>query len=325
MKQESGMFPPSQIGASHDSRNDEAGPQTEHPADSEAQFEVPCQFGDYRLLQVLGVGGTGDVYVAESPRFDEPIALKIAHPIVGAEDARARYYEKLGCDPLEWEFQVGQNLDHPNVIRIFEYGRTDGMDYLAAERFEAPTLEDYLYEPERRERLLLRFSQIIKQCAAGLGHLHQAGYVHCDVKPGNFLVGSNFEIKLIDFGLCKPIINNTLFHDPGWVAGTRGFIAPEQSEKIPLDERTDIYSLAVLMHIWLTGEMPYAERRSMGARELSETPVIPMVRRLNAEVSEELANLVAGMLSPEKENRPATMGQFLAEFGALEPFCTSSQ
>lgn len=303
------------------SQHDPSRPITKHKVHGAAQFEVPRQFGDFRLLQVLGVGGTADVYAATSSHFEMPIALKIVRHDHRTAEARARHHEEVGCELLEWEFQVGRDLNHPNVMRVFEHGQVDDTDYVAMELFEAPTLDDYLHELEARGRLLPHFVQIIGQCAAGLGHLHAAGYVHCDVKPGNFLLGADCEVKLIDFDICTRIIDPKQFHPPKWIAATGGFISPEQRHKQPLDERTDIYSLGVLMHIWLTGEMPYAERRSMTVHEQIELPVVPMVRRLNGNVSEELADLLARMLSDEKENRPRTMEQFLIEFRTLEPFC----
>ena len=150
--------------------------------------------------------------------------------------------------------------------------------------------------------------------------MHEAGFVHCDVKPANFLLGEHDRIKLIDFDICTPISDPADFRPPRWITASSGYIAYEQRRKLHLDERTDIYSLGMLIHVLLTGKMRFAERLHMTVREQNELPLVPLVRRLNADVSEGFADLLARMLSNDKDVRPRTIPAFLEEFRSLTVF-----
>jgi len=302
-------------------RDDEPATDRTNPANHAAhvaEWAVPTRFGDYRLQRLIAAGGIAEVYYAH--RNDElPCALKITRTEQRTREARARHLEHFGRPMLEWEYQVLQRASHANVIRAFDRGIVDDVDYLAMELFEAPTLDDLIKQGER-ERLPQEFSRIVEQCAEALGAVHAAGLIHCDVKPHNFLRDEGGLIKLIDFGSAIPIDDPENFHPRRWITASGGYISPEQRHKRPLDERTDIYSFGVMLHVLLSGEFPYAERRRMTSREQNELPVVPMVRRLNGDVSPQLEALLARMLSNDPGERPRDLSVFLDEFRAIRPF-----
>ena len=279
-------------------------PASPRDADGESyrpQFTTPFSFGAYRLTSLIAIGGMAEVYLAHRLSDNVPFALKVLRTDFQTPDARQMCYEKFGCGAMEWEYGIGRRFSHPNVIRLFDHGRVDEVDYLALEYYGASTLGDHL-TVDARERLFPHLSGIIEQCAEALGHMHAARFLHCDVKPSNFLLGEAHVVKLIDFDMAAPLLDPGEFKPPKWITASAGYISREQRHKQPLDERTDIYSLGMVIHVLLTGRFRFAERRDMWFEERKRTPLIPLPRRLNPDISEEMADLLARTLSDDKHN-----------------------
>jgi serine/threonine protein kinase len=222
--------------------------------------ELPERIGAYRILDTLGSGGMGVVYLAEQ---EEPVrrrvALKVVRPGLDSGDVLGRFAA---------ERQALALMDHPGIAKVFDAGTTDdGRPYFAMEWVAGVPITEYC----DRERLTSRqrLELFVEVCEA-IQHAHTKGVLHRDVKPSNVLVTEaegRARPKVIDFGVAKALgpklTEQTLYTALGVLVGTPGYMSPEQSEPTPagVDTRSDIYSLGVLLYELLVGEPPFEPRR----------------------------------------------------------------
>lgn len=227
-------------------------------ADSEAESLSGQQFGAYKILERLGRGGMGDVYLAEDPRLERLIALKLLPAyLTEAPDSIQRFRQ---------EARAASAISHPNVAHIYETGVEHGRHYLAMEYIEGLTLRQLL----KRERpTLLAAIEIALQVANALGAAHEVGVVHRDIKPENIMVRGDGYAKVLDFGLAKlseargqsgarrVSSGSSLDTTPGMIMGTTPYMSPEQARGQVLDARTDIWSVGVVLYEMLAGRKPF--------------------------------------------------------------------
>ncbi|MFO0890710.1 MAG: serine/threonine-protein kinase [Isosphaeraceae bacterium] len=270
------------------------------------------QLGQYRLKELLGAGGMGEVYLAEHVLLRRPCAVKLIHP-VRASDARqiARFAR---------EVQTTATLSHPNTVQVYDYGHTeDGTFYYAMEYLPGLTLEQLV---ERDGPLLpARAVHILRQVCGSLLEAHEAGLVHRDLKPSNVMIcirgGVHDVAKLLDFGLVLPRADETRDREvsqEGTITGTPSYMSPEQAGgQEDLDPRSDIYSLGALAYFLLTGRPPFVAPNVVKtlAAHVYEQP--SPLRLLRPEVPPELEAVILRCLEKRPENRPATAGALEAE------------
>jgi serine/threonine-protein kinase len=259
------------------------------------------KFGQYRLIQKVGEGGMGEVFLAEHALLKRPCALK---QIKGSASS-----DPLAVARFEREVQSAARLAHPNTIEIFDYGRTvDGTFYYVMEYLRGMSLADLLREcgPLPPGRVVYLFRQV----CAGLAEAHGLGMVHRDLKPGNVFVavrGGEWDVaKILDFGLVK------LTGDPGAaplttdmvVSGTPPFMAPEQAAgERTLDARADLYALGAVMYCALTGRPPFEGNNPFAVMMAhARDPVTPL-RALRPEVPGDLEQVVLCCLFKRPEDR----------------------
>lgn len=205
------------------------------------------EVGRYRLLEKVGEGGMGSVWLAEDPTLDRLVAVKIL-TLEGpeAESRRAR---------LQREARAMASLNHPHVIRVFEVGEAAGQVFFAMEYAEGGdlrlALRDGPWEPRRAVRLL-------RQAADAVAHAHAAGVLHRDLKPGNVLLTVDGQPRLADFGLAAPLGARGDLTLTDHALGTPAYMAPEVAEGRPVDARVDVYGLGALLYELLTGRPPFA-------------------------------------------------------------------
>ena len=210
-------------------------------------------FGRYEISSKLGEGGMGEVYAARDPELDRPVAIKLLpREFTNDADRRSRFRQ---------EARVVSALNHPNIITIYEVGENEEGSFLATEFVEGVTLRELL----KQERpSLTKTLRIVEQAANALAAAHEAGIVHRDVKPENIMVRQDSIVKVLDFGLAKtkaPLgdlegeeTNKTV---PGTVMGSARYMSPEQARGLEIDERTDIWSLGVVLYEMLIGSAPF--------------------------------------------------------------------
>ncbi len=203
----------------------------------------------YELLSVIGHGGTSIVYQARDMTINKLVAIKLIDPITAGECFSLRF---------TLEARVTSRLDHPNIIRVHDFGTTsDGRQYLVMDFIDGPSLEDVLKRTgkvDEREAVI-----IFKQVASALAHAHEQGVIHRDVKPGNLLLeeqGNSITAKLVDFGIASLINREQKITQDGQIIGSPLYMSPEQCRGHKIDPRTDIYSLGCVMYETICGYAP---------------------------------------------------------------------
>jgi eukaryotic-like serine/threonine-protein kinase len=200
----------------------------------------------YAIVARIGAGATGDVYKAEDSRLHRFVALKVMAPHrLQSETAKRRFIQ---------EAHAASALDHPNICTIHDIGETDdGRMFLVMSLYEGETLAAQIARGPLAIDHVARFAE---QIAAGLSRAHEFGIVHRDIKPANLFVTRFDEVKILDFGLAK-LHGDSSLTQPGTVLGTNVYMSPEQASGAPLDHRSDIWSLGVVIYEMLTGRRPF--------------------------------------------------------------------
>jgi eukaryotic-like serine/threonine-protein kinase len=217
------------------------------------------RFGDafirgYRCIRRLAAGATSDLYVGESERAGALVALKVA---------RDRQDEPQSVDGFRrflQEYEIAQRIDSPAVVRLYDLGVSDEHAWLVMEYFALGDLRRRMRAAALAPREALRFAVAI---ALALAAVHKAGVLHRDLKPGNVMLREDGSIALIDFGLSKDAALAIDVTDTGTIFGTPHYMSPEQGHGEPLDARSDLYSLGVILYEMLVGAKPYRAENPM--------------------------------------------------------------
>jgi serine/threonine-protein kinase len=209
------------------------------------------KIGRYKILGELGRGAMGIVYKAEDPNLDRVVALKT---IVLEADAEGRKeYEKR----FFLEAKAAGKLNHPNIVTVYDFGEADGVAYLAMELVEGADLRLRLKESNGEGLPAGDAVDIAQQVAEGLGYAHERGIVHRDIKPGNIMLQPRGQAKIMDFGLARMRVADHKT-STGMVLGTPKYMSPEQVAGEPVDQRSDVFSLGIVLHEMLTGTRLFA-------------------------------------------------------------------
>jgi eukaryotic-like serine/threonine-protein kinase len=265
-----------------------------------AVFEAN-QFGQYRLIALLGVGGMGEVYLAEHCLLKRPCAVKLIRPErAGDAKALARF---------EREVQMTARLSHWNTVEIFDYGRTtDGIVYYVMEYLPGLSLEEMLqcHGPLPAERIV----HFLRQACRALREAHAIGLVHRDIKPANLFVaqrGGVYDVvKLLDFGLVKSVgeMRSARLTHEGGLSGTPLFMSPEQaSGSDDVDARSDIYSLGAVAYTLLTGRPPFERSSPMALLIAHARDEVTPPSQIRADVPADLEKIVLRCLEKNPDER----------------------
>ncbi len=268
--------------------------------------------GPFRLLNKIREGKTCEVWEVMNDLTRGRLAIKL----LAGEAAKNR--EEVGF--LKHEHQVGQKLDHPQVIKIYEFGTDHESVYLAMELFAAPNLKQWIHQGV--EALAPVASECIHKAAEGLSYFHSQGWIHRDIKPDNFLMKPSGDVKLIDFALAvrpKRGLARMLARKSK-IQGTRSYMSPEQIRGQHLDERADIYSFGCMIYELVGGKPPYTGNSTNDLLTKHLRAAIPPLQGANRNVSDDFAQLVRKTLAKTPAERPASMAEFLQEFRAMQVF-----
>ena len=274
------------------------------------------RLGAYVVLEQLGRGGMGVVYLAEHQELRRKVAVKVL--VVGKDDDA-----KLAAERFSREARAAAALDHPNIVRIFDVSRHGDTPYLVMEYVEGETLQQVL---DREGALQYgAAADAVAQAAAGLQHAHEKGFVHRDIKPGNLMRDKTGVVKILDMGLARLSASSedklTERLDAGAVVGTADFIAPEQALNSPnVDVRADIYSLGASFFALVTGKPPFAGNTTQKLLQ-HQMAAAPNVSTMDATLPKGLAGVVAKMLAKKPQDRFATPADVIA---ALAPWLGNS-
>ena len=266
--------------------------------------------GSYRLIRLIRGGQVCNVWEAIRDG-DARVAIKVLLARHGKN--------KDEIEQLRNEGRVGVDMDHENVIRIHEFVDRYDLPFLVMQLFNARNLKQQIRDDY--ETLAPNIPQVVRQCAEGLHYVHEQGWIHCDIKPDNYLVNDDGEVKLIDFSIAQSMKKQkrSLFGKKT-VQGTRSYMAPEQIRGKPLTRMTDVYGFGCVMHEMLAGKPPFTGTSpdELLQKHLRATP--PPLIAFNKAVSEDFAKLILRTLSKDPAKRPQSLREFNDEFKKIRVY-----
>jgi eukaryotic-like serine/threonine-protein kinase len=265
--------------------------------------------GPYRLTRLIRVGNSCAVWEAVKGEESERFALKVLR-----QDLRD---DKMEVSYLKHEFDVASKLRHPNIIKIYEFNTDGAIAYLVLELYSEQNMKQALRLGH--EAWAYYVPKIVEQSAEALFSLNSQGWVHCDIKPDNFLLSPDGSIKLIDFTISEKIKKFSFFSRKV-TRGTRSYMSPEQIRGKSLDERSDVYSFGCVLFELLCGRAPYTGTTPDELLEKHLRAAIPTVQALNGNVTTEMAELIRRMMAKRPQGRPVNMWEFLKEFRTVRVF-----
>jgi serine/threonine-protein kinase len=262
--------------------------------------------GKYRIVEEIGRGGMGVVYKAEDLKLNRCVALKfLPHQFTSDFDARERFVQ---------EARAASALDHPNICNIHEIEETeDGRMYIAMAYYEGESLRDKIKRgPLKKEEAL----DIIIQAVQGMAKAHQKGIIHRDLKPANILVTDEGVAKVVDFGLAK-LAGQIRLTREGTTVGTVAYMSPEQAKGEAVDERSDIWSLGVVLYEMLSGRLPFeGEYEQSLIRSILHHEPEP-IAGIRKDILRDLDQVLAKALEKRAADRYQDMGEFLGDLEAV--------
>jgi serine/threonine protein kinase len=269
----------------------------------------------YRPANLISTGQTSQVW--DSVASGGHVAIKVLLPEYGRSPEMR--------ESLFREGQLIKNWAHPYIVKGLDNVKHKDYPFIVMELFPSVNLKARI---QRKDGIIKeRFQEIVERSAAALAYVHGKGYVHRDVKPDHILVNNAGEVRLIDFGLARPMAatgRGLLGGKKYKPQGTRSYIAPEQIRGEKLDERTDLYSFGATLYELLAGRPPFraASPDDLLAKQLREKPASPQTH--NADVTAEMAELVLAMLAKKREERPKDFEEFLVRFRRVRPFTSAA-
>ena len=271
----------------------------------------------YRIVEKIGAGGMGEVYLAQDTKLDRKVALKILPADLAANRDRMRRFVQ--------EAKAAAALNHPNIAHIYEIGESEGVNFIAMEFVDGQTLHAQIHRAKSELRILLKH---LFQVADGLAKAHASGIVHRDLKPDNIMITRDGHAKILDFGLAKlletvgqkpdreegfgssevatammPVQHST----PGVVMGTVGYMSPEQAQAKPVDQRSDIFSFGCILYEAATGRKPFAGDSIVDTLHRIIYEPAPAITDFNPSASPELQRVIRKCLAKEPEKRYQTI------------------
>ncbi|HEY7728020.1 MAG TPA: protein kinase [Candidatus Eisenbacteria bacterium] len=272
------------------------------------------QLGRYRVVELLGRGGMGRVFLAEDPMLGRRVAIKVLPPEFASDpERRAR---------LLHEARAASALNHPNILTVFDLGEEEGVLYVATEVVDGETVRVW---GEREPRTPAEVLGVMRQAANALAQAHAAGLVHRDIKPENLMVRRDGLVKVLDFGLARSLTPGQLGAAtatlPGVLVGTAGYMSPEQVLARPAGPPSDVFSLATVLYELLTGRHPFAASSGVETmhRILHDAPEPPT--RLNPGLSPDFDFVLAKALTKDPARRHQSARDLEIDLETLECGC----
>ncbi len=248
----------------------------------------------YRLEAEIGRGGMGVVYRAHDTLLDRHVAVKVLSEAVLDSGGRARLLQ---------EARAAAQLNHPNIVSVYDAGEAGDSPYVVMELVEGGSLHSH--RPHDQDKIVA----IARQISAALDHAHNSGIIHRDLKPENVLLTRDGAAKLSDLGLARTMASRLT--DAGMIVGTVFYLAPEQALGKEIDGRADLYALGVLLYELTTGQLPFVGSDPVAViSQHLHAPVVPP-RARNAEIPPVLDALITRLLSKDPEARPASAAEVL--------------
>ena len=277
-------------------------------ADHSVGSLVGESIGHYRIETLIGVGGMGEVYLARDERLGRKVALKLLPGRLAADETQ--------LERLKREARTASALNHPNIVTIHEIAEADGTHYIATEFIEGTTLRERMTQGPIPPNEAI---EIATQIASALSVAHAAGIVHRDIKPENIMLRPDGYVKVLDFGIAKftqpemasGSVQATTQH--GMIVGTTRYMSPEQTRGLPVDERTDIWSLGVVLYEMMAGQPPFQGATPTDLLiAIADREPLPLAK-CAPEMPIQLERIVKKALAKDREERHQTAGDLLID------------
>lgn len=267
-------------------------------------MSLPSQIGKYEIIEQIGLGGFSAVYKARDPFIGRLVAIKVC--LADEENYRERFFR---------EAHIGGNLDHPNIVTVFDFGTENGQPYLVQEYLTGRDLGQTIEVPESPP-VATRLEYLIR-VAKGLQYAHSKGVLHRDIKPANIRVLEDGEVKIMDFGIATLKSSHTRLTGVGNVVGTAGYLAPEQISGGKPSESADIFSFGVLAYELTTCSRPFpGDDFQQLLEQILLQPPQPILS-VWEECPQDLASLIEACLEKKPEDRPHSFEEILPRLNAV--------
>lgn len=263
--------------------------------------------GRYEIIEELGKGGMGRVYRVEDKKLDQEVALKLIKPEIAKD--------KKTIERFRNELKLARNIRHKNVCGMFDLGETEDAHFITMEYIRGEDLKSFIH---RSGQLAVGTSiRIIKQICEGLSEAHKLGVVHRDLKSNNIMIDKEGNVRIMDFGIARSLEAKGIT-GTGVMIGTPEYMSPEQVEGKEVDQRSDIYSLGVILYEMLTGRVPFEGNTpfTVGMKHKGEIPQNP--KELNTQISNDLNHLILRCLEKEREKRYQSAEEVRSGLSSIE-------
>ncbi len=267
------------------------------------------RLGHFRVMKKLGAGGMGMVLLAEDINLLRPVALKIMLPkYAKSTQARERFLR---------EARVAARIQHDHIVTIHHVGEDRNIPFIAMEFLKGASLDDYF---EKKKAMSLSQSMRIgREIAKGLQAAHSLGLVHRDIKPANiWLESPKGRVKILDFGLARDADDEAKITHSGAIIGTPAYMSPEQASGRTVDQRTDLFSLGIVLFELVTGRLPFSGTSTMAVMHALTYDPHPSIAILNPKAPAGLIKLIDQLLEKKVEDRPGSAGDVVKSIVDLE-------
>src|ERR687895_1923392 len=262
--------------------------------------------GRYRILRRLGTGGMANVYLAEDEELGRRVAIKILNDRHASDESFVERFRR--------EAKNAAGLSHPNIVSIYDRGEAEGTYYIAMEYLEGRSLKELIVA--RGPAPVHLAVDYARQILAAIRFAHRHGIVHRDIKPHNVLVDGEGRLKVTDFGIARA--GASQMTEAGAIVGTAQYLSPEQARGAAVDQRSDLYSIGVVLYEMLTGNVPFTGDTpvEIAMKHLSDTPRPPSTIR--PEIPPDLDMIVLRALAKNPDDRFQTAEEMDAELARVE-------
>jgi len=263
--------------------------------------------GRYQIIEELGKGGMGKVYKAQDTEIKEKVAIKLIKPEISVD--------KKTVERFQNELKFARKIVHKNVGRMYDLGKEEGSHFITMEFVDGQDLKGMIRQS--KQLTISTAISIAKQVSEGLAEAHRLGVIHRDLKPSNIMIDKDGNARIMDFGIARSVEGKGIT-GAGVMIGTPEYMPPEQAEAKEVDQRSDIYSLGVILYEMVTGRVPFEgdTALSIAMKHKGEKPKDP--REFNTQLSEDLTRVILRCLEKDKERRYQSAGEVRSELENIE-------